>query len=70
MEIGKKKKSQSYNSCVYTYKVKWKTEAITQMISIKTSSQLKYPEKWGYNMGGFLFFSLDYPDNWFISPLI
>lgn len=49
MEI--EEKSQSYNSCVYTYKVKWKTEAITQMISIKTSSSSEISIKWRYNMG-------------------
>lgn len=50
MEIEKKKKV-NHTTAVFTH-TKWsrKTEAITQMISIKTSSQLKYPEKWRYNM--------------------
>lgn len=48
MEI--KKKSQSENSCVYTNRVKWKTEAITQMTLIQSSRQLKYTENWRYNM--------------------
>lgn len=42
MEI--KKKSQSENSCVYTNRAKWKTEAITQMTLIQSSRQLKYTE--------------------------
>lgn len=41
MEIGRK--SQSYNSCVYIQS-EVENWAITQMISIKTSSQVKYPE--------------------------
>lgn len=49
MEI--KKKSQSENSCVYTNRAKWKTEAITQMTLIQSSRQLKYTENWRYNMG-------------------
>lgn len=40
----KKKKSQSENSCVYTNRAKWKTEAITQMTLIQSSRQLKYTE--------------------------
>lgn len=51
MEIKKKKKSQSENSCVYTNRAKWKTEAITQMTLIQSSRQLKYTENWRYNMG-------------------
>lgn len=45
MEVFKKRKSRpSCNSCVYTYKAKWKTEAITQMISIKTSRNTQKTE--------------------------